>query len=92
MTVHGRYRGKIPTGFIVTGPSIAAHHELFDAIATRIGDEDAGTVLVMNSAQATNLKTLLKHINQQATLQPTDGREDRGFGDRHQVSSRLQWV
>lgn len=87
MTVDGRYQDKIPTGFIVAGPSIAAHHELFDAIARRIANEDAGTVLIVNAAQATNLKALLKHINQHGTLQRIDGREDGLFEDVHQASS-----
>lgn len=87
MTVDGRYEDKIPAGFIIAGPSIAAHHELFDAIARRIANEDVGTVLIVNAAQATNLKTLLKHINQHVTIQPTDGREDGVFGQRHQAGS-----
>lgn len=87
MTVDGRYGDKIPTGFIVAGPSIAAHHELFDAIARRIASEDAGTVLTVNAAQATSLKILLKHINQHVTLQTTGSREDGVLGDCHQASS-----
>lgn len=46
----------------------------------------------MNSAQATNLKTLLKHINQHAALQPTDVHDDGVLGDRHQVNSCLPWA
>ena len=84
---NGRYDGKIPTGFIVAGPSIAAHHELFDAITKRISNEDAGTVLIVNSAQASNLKILLKHINQHASLQPTDGRDSGVSEDCHQASA-----
>lgn len=87
MSVDGRYQDKIPTGFIVAGPSIAAHHEVFDAIARRIASEDAGTVLIVNAAQATNLKALLKHINQHGTLQRIDGREDGLSEDVHQASS-----
>ncbi|SLM37765.1 Origin recognition complex, subunit 3 [Lasallia pustulata] len=85
------YDGRIPTGFIVAGPSIAVHHELFDAISRRISNEDAATVIVVNSAQANNLKTLLKHINQHASVQPTDGGYSGVSEDRHQASACPSW-
>ncbi|KAI9834735.1 MAG: hypothetical protein M1819_002820 [Sarea resinae] len=71
-----KYGGKIPTGLIVAGPSIASHGMLFSQISRRIREESGAPIVTITSGQASNLKTILKNLIRSATNQLTEETED----------------
>lgn len=58
---------RLPCGLILVGPSIAAHTTLFEQLEERITDETSTTFALVTSADAPNLKTVLKAIIKSAT-------------------------
>jgi hypothetical protein len=57
-----RHIKKIPTGLIVTGPSIALQELLFSQLAERLKFNAEVLVVVLRSSDATNLKAVLKKL------------------------------
>ena len=81
-----RTDGKIPTGFIVTGPRIATDAGLFDAIPEHAKLEEQVATIDIDSAQTPNLKSALKYINRYATMNAPDQADTN---DRQQVSTQF---
>ena len=71
-----RYSDQIPSGLIVTGPNIASQELLFGQITATLRSHASGTVIVLRSGDAPNLKTLLKKLIRDATNQKEDDDED----------------
>ncbi len=61
--------GKIPAGLIVANPGAETYSSLIDAIAEHLRGQEKATVVNLTSSQITNLKSVLKYINQHATNQ-----------------------
>jgi len=75
-----RGTGKVPTGFIVTGPNIASQSLLFKQLAQRLRTEINGPVVILRSGDASNLKAALKQVIRDATNQrATDDDEGVSF-------------
>ena len=80
-----RYGGRIPTGLVLAGPSIASHGALFQQMAAQVKTETAAVVVILRSTNANNLKTVLKNLIKDATGQTPqsngasreDGHQDR---------------
>lgn len=65
-----KYKGKIPTALVLTGPNIASHGPLFAQFRTRIRDVDrTGPVVILTSRDAPTLKGTLKKLIKDATEQ-----------------------
>lgn len=67
---------KIPSGIILTGPSIASHALLFDQLSETTSSVPGHTFLSLTSAAAPNLKTLLKQLIQKGTASDVSAEED----------------
>ncbi|RKF63670.1 Origin recognition complex subunit 3 [Erysiphe neolycopersici] len=53
---------KISTGFIITGPNISSQELLFQQISCRLKKDMSGPVVVLRSADVSNLKSILKNL------------------------------
>jgi Origin recognition complex (ORC) subunit 3 N-terminus len=58
---------KIPTGLVVAGPSISQHASMFESLAKNLQEQKSGPIVLVTSADAPNLKTLLKKIIRKVT-------------------------
>ncbi|KAK4128401.1 hypothetical protein N657DRAFT_562801 [Parathielavia appendiculata] len=67
--------GKITAGFIITGPSIASQHLLFEQLGERLRTATRARFVRLRASEAPNLKAALKKIIQDATASGTDGEE-----------------
>ncbi|KAK3335531.1 origin recognition complex subunit 3 N-terminus-domain-containing protein [Cercophora scortea] len=68
--------GKIPAGFIITGPNIASQDLLFEQMAEGLSEATGAKVVRLRSAGAPNLKAVLKKIIRDATSRSADGGDD----------------
>ncbi|KAK3693833.1 origin recognition complex subunit 3 N-terminus-domain-containing protein [Podospora appendiculata] len=68
--------GKIPAGFIITGPNIASQDLLFEQLAEGLSEATGAKVVRLRSAGAPNLKAVLKKIIRDATSRGADGGDD----------------
>lgn len=59
---------KVASALILTGPSIASHALLFNQLSEATVSLGETICVVLTSALAPNLKTLLKHLIQRATV------------------------
>ncbi|KAF2281318.1 uncharacterized protein EI97DRAFT_410033 [Westerdykella ornata] len=73
-------RQVIPTGLIVAGPSIASHGSFFDRLGKRIKKDTNSAYTVLTSADAPNLKTLLKNLIKKTTSRVEDDDDDDDMG------------
>lgn len=62
-----RDRPPIPTGLVITGPSIASHGSFFRRMSDKIIADTNSIFVPLNSAECPNLKTLLKTLIRKAT-------------------------
>ncbi|KAF2806592.1 uncharacterized protein BDZ99DRAFT_447958 [Mytilinidion resinicola] len=62
-----RDRPPIPTGLVITGPSIASHGPFFRRVSDKIIADTKSIFVPLNSAECPNLKTLLKTLIRKAT-------------------------
>jgi origin recognition complex subunit 3 len=69
-------RSKIPTGLIITGPSIAASSPMFDYLRTRLNESHPNGAISLRSEEASNLKTLLKTLISKFTKDLSQHDED----------------
>lgn len=62
------YRDKdlIPTGLVVTGPTLTYQNAFFDRVFKRIGEKSRSLLVLLESGACANLKTLLKEVTRQA--------------------------
>ena len=68
--------GKVPAGFIVTGPNIASQGLLFEQLTTRLSNEFNGPVVTLRSGESSNLKALLKKLIRDVTHQKSNGEDE----------------
>ncbi|CCD45497.1 similar to origin recognition complex subunit 3 [Botrytis cinerea T4] len=68
--------GKVPAGFIVTGPNIASQGLLFEQLSTRLSNEFNGPVVTLRSGESSNLKALLKKLIRDVTHQKSNGEDE----------------
>ena len=59
----------LPAGFLLAGPSIAAHSLIFQQLEERSRDEAGSIFIPVSSSDGSNLKTLLKAIIKSGTSQ-----------------------
>ena len=59
----------LPAGFLLAGPSIAAHSLIFEQLQARSRDEPGNIFITVSSGDGLNLKTLLKAIIKIGTSQ-----------------------
>ena len=52
----------MPCGFVLAGPSIAAHSTLFEQLERRVSEERTNAFILVSSTDAPNLKGLLKTV------------------------------
>lgn len=81
-----RENGKIPTGFIVAGPSRAADANLFESIADYLKSKERISMVILDSMQTPNLKSALKCINGCATPLDQNLIDDEDIDSRRKVS------
>lgn len=75
-----RDQERIATGFIATGPNISSQELLFSQLAVHLKAKINGPVVILRSADALNLKAVLKQIIRDATSQKP------GMDDDEEVS------
>lgn len=63
----GASSGRLPSAILITGPSLASHAKLFGQLASRLTVSSRRVFVGLNSSQAPNLKTLLKHLISRGT-------------------------
>ncbi|ESZ99253.1 hypothetical protein SBOR_0364 [Sclerotinia borealis F-4128] len=68
--------GKVPVGFIVTGPNIASQGLLFEQLSARLSNEVNGPVITLRSGESSNLKALLKKLIRDVTHQRSSGEDE----------------
>ncbi|KAL2018872.1 hypothetical protein VTK56DRAFT_297 [Thermocarpiscus australiensis] len=68
--------GKIPAGFIITGPNIASQDLLFEQLAETLCTAAQARFVRLRASEAPNLKAALKKIIRDATAAPSDGEDD----------------
>ena len=56
----------MPTGLIVSGANASAYTSFAETLCQRIEKDAEASIIQLNPSQAPNLKSTLKHINQQA--------------------------
>ena len=56
----------MPTGLIVSGANASAYTNFAESLCQRIEKYTEASIIQLNPSQAPNLKSTLKHINQQA--------------------------
>ncbi|KAK3362945.1 origin recognition complex subunit 3 N-terminus-domain-containing protein [Lasiosphaeria hispida] len=76
-------KGKIPAGFIITGPNIASQDLLFEQLAETLCKGSQTRFVRLRSAEAPNLKAALKKIIRDATVRVAGDDEE---GDDVEVS------
>ncbi|KAI1263112.1 origin recognition complex subunit 3 N-terminus-domain-containing protein [Xylariaceae sp. FL1019] len=54
--------GKVPSAFIVTGPSLASQDLLFEQLSDTLQEKASSVVVRLRSSDAANLRTVLKKI------------------------------
>ncbi|KAK5654986.1 hypothetical protein OQA88_6745 [Cercophora sp. LCS_1] len=69
-------RGKIPAGFIITGPNIASQDLLFEQLGERLCVDGRAKFVRLRSTEAPNLKGALKKIIREAAASGEDEGED----------------
>ncbi|KAF1912577.1 origin recognition complex subunit [Ampelomyces quisqualis] len=69
-------KSAIPTGLIITGPSIASHGPFFARLGRRIKNETNSAYVVLASGESPNLKTLLKNLIKKVTSLAEDDEDD----------------
>jgi origin recognition complex subunit 3 len=68
---------KLPSGMILAGPSIAAHATFFDQLSERVERDTSSRLVLINSTECPNLKTLLKSLIKKSTARKSlDGEDD----------------
>lgn len=70
------YRDKIPAAFIITGRNIASQDLLFEQLADTLRATTHGRFVRIRSAEAPNLKSVLKKIIKDATARTTGDEDD----------------
>lgn len=73
--------GRLPAGFVLAGPSIAAHSSIFEQLEQRTSEEIASNFILVSASEAPNLKTLLKAVIKTGTSQSS-------FDDELSISKR----
>lgn len=69
-------RGKIPAGFIITGPNIASQDLLFQQLGERLCADGRAKFVRIRSTEAPNLKGALKKIIREAAASGDEEGED----------------
>ncbi|KAI1383206.1 origin recognition complex subunit 3 N-terminus-domain-containing protein [Hypoxylon trugodes] len=68
--------GKIPSGFIITGPNLATQDLLFEQLTEALQLRMDAKVVRLRSGDASNLKMVLKKIIHDTTARETDDEND----------------
>ncbi|KAK4099792.1 hypothetical protein N658DRAFT_567909 [Parathielavia hyrcaniae] len=68
--------GKITAGFIITGPSIASQHLLFEQLGEHLCTATRARFVRLRASEAPNLKAVLKKVIRDASASGSDGEED----------------
>jgi origin recognition complex subunit 3 len=82
------FAGRVPTGFILTGPNIASHSLLFKQLSTRLRTEVNGPTVVLRSSDALNLKAILKQLIRDATNQRVGDEDEESLSTGQDVRNR----
>jgi origin recognition complex subunit 3 len=78
--------GKVPTGFIVTGPNISSQELLFKQLSSRLKMNTSGPVTILRSGDASNMKSILKQLIRDATNQKPTADDEEGPSFEQDVS------
>jgi origin recognition complex subunit 3 len=70
--------GKVPTGFIVTGPNISSQELLFKQLSSRLKTNISGPVTILRSGDVSNMKSVLKQLIRDATNQRPTADDEEG--------------
>ncbi|KAI1006129.1 hypothetical protein K3495_g2092 [Podosphaera aphanis] len=68
---------QIPTGFVTTGPNFASQELIFRQILNRLKPDTKNPVVTIRSADATNLKSVLKQIIRDAVTPIIDDDDNK---------------
>ncbi|KAI0164782.1 origin recognition complex subunit 3 N-terminus-domain-containing protein [Xylariaceae sp. FL1272] len=72
--------GKVPSAFIITGPSLASQDLLFEQLSDTLQEKASSAVVRLRSSDASNLRTVLKKIIRVILSR------DSGDDDEHELS------
>lgn len=82
--------GKIPTGLVLLGSSVATDLGLFGSISDQVKNKQRVAAVNFEFAQITKVKAAIKHIVRYATDQVSDlgdgGNDEELDGEQQQVS------
>jgi origin recognition complex subunit 3 len=81
-----RSTGKVPTGFIVTGPNISSQELLFKQLSSRLKTNIFGPVTILRSGDASNMKSVLKQLIRDVTNQKPNADDEEGPSFQQDVS------
>lgn len=77
----GDLAARLPSAIVITGPSIASHGAIFEQIARRVTKTTSAAFVNLASNQASNLKTLLKHLIAAAAASSVSHYDEDGDDD-----------
>jgi len=80
---------RLPCGLILAGPSIAAHATFFEQLAEKITKETCSSFALVTSADAPNLKTLLKVVIRSATARKSSDGDELDLVSRPRKGPKL---